>query len=260
MSLLSWLADRLILCPTTEPIDPDGKHREWIATEFGRIEAWIGEYPKDSDADFELTMVKFPGTGGRAERAGVHPAEIWGKRAEVWAINPHGYGGSEGSASMKKFPAMLSGVAEHVRARTGNRPLIASGNSLGCISALYFARHYRTQGLLLRNPPPVRNMIRTRSRYAAWNFGMSRFIADEVPEELDAIENAANCPVNCLLIQSAEDTVVPVEYQDRIYDSYQGPIKKFVIDGAEHHEMIEARQQAEYFATLGRFIGGVLRR
>ena len=258
MSLLSWLADRLILCPTTQPIDSDGKRREWIETEFGRIEAWVGSYPDHVDSDFELTIVKFPGNGGRAERAGVHPAEIWRKRSEVWTINPHGYGGSEGVASLKKFPAMVAAAAQHIGAKTGDRPMIASGNSLGCISALYLARHYRVNGLLLRNPPPLRNMIRTRPRYAAWNFGMSRIIADEVPEGLDAIENAANCSVNCLLIQSAEDTVVPVEYQDRVYHAYRGPIEKFVIEGAEHHEMIEERQQDDYCTTLCRFVEDVL--
>ena len=253
MSLLSRIADRIILCPSTQPIDAQGKRREWIPTEFGRIEAWVGRYPDDGGADFDLTILKFPGTGGRAERAGVHPAEVWGLRTEVWTINPHGYGGSIGPASMNKFPAMIGAVAKHLLRDGGGRPMVVIGNSLGCISALRFAEQFEPNGLVLRNPPPVRNMIRTRPRYSAWNFGMSKIIADEVPVELDAISNAALCSPPCLLIQSARDRVVPVEYQNRIFNAYNGPIEKFVIEGADHHELVSEAQQQDYVDALRNF-------
>lgn len=253
MSLLSWIADRLILCPSTQPIDAQAKRREWIPTEFGRIEAWVGRFPNDDEPELDLTILKFPGTGGRAERAGVHPAEIWGLRSEVWTINPHGYGGSTGPASMKKFPAMILAVANHLQRNGGGRPVVVIGNSLGCVSALRFAEQFEPAGLILRNPPPVRNMIRTRPRYSAWNFGMSKVIADQVPVELDTIANAVGCTQPCLLIQSAEDQVVPVEYQDRIFNAYHGPIEKFVIEGADHHELVDEIQQQDYVEAIRRF-------
>ena len=255
MNFISRIADRLILCPTTEPIDPEGKRREWIETAFGKIEAWIGTYPAEAaPRELELTVLKFPGTGGRAERAGVHPVEIWNRKAEIWTINPHGYGASTGPASVKKFPNLIESVANHLRAPKANRKLIVTGNSLGCVSALYFAKNFKVNGLLLRNPPPVREMIRTRPRYSAWNFGFSRFIADQVPEELDAISNASQCKAACLLIQSGRDRVVPVSYQDKICDAYRGPIEKFVIQGADHHEQVKEPQQQQYFDALNRFI------
>ena len=254
MSLLSRIADRLILCPSTQPIDPDGKKRHWIDTSFGKIEAWVSTCPVDaSPQEIELTVLKFPGTAGRAERAGVHPVEIWATSAEVWTINPHGYGGSAGRASVKKFPRMVDAVASHLQQAHPNRRVFVIGNSLGCMSALYYARNFRAEGLVLRNPPPVRDMIRTRPRYSAWNLGMSSWIADQVPREMDAIDNAGHCEVNCLFIQSARDRVVPVPYQDKIFQAYRGSIEKFVIAGADHHEMVQERQQQEYFDALQRF-------
>lgn len=250
MSFLSWLADQLILCPSKHAIDFDGKRRELIDSPFGHVEAWVGRYPEDSASEVNVTVIKFPGTAGRAERAGVHPAEVWGVNAEVWTINPHGYGGSSGRASIKKFPAMASAVHRHVAAVAPDRPIVVVGNSLGCVSALYTAANHKIDALIVRNPAPVRNMIRNRPRYRAWNFGLSGFIADEVPHQLDSIANSAACTAPCLFIQSGADRVIPLPYQDLVFDAYSGPIRKFVIQGADHHELVGENQQQEYFEAL----------
>ena len=74
MTLLSKLADRLILMPSTHDIDPGDKRCQRIATPYGEVETWIGVFPDShqSTNDTELVIIKFPGTAGRAERAGVH--------------------------------------------------------------------------------------------------------------------------------------------------------------------------------------------
>ena len=250
LSFLSWLADRLILVPSRDPIDPDGKERRSIRSPAGTIETWVGCFPEEI-TEFNLVIVKFPGTAGRAERAGVHPAEIWqDRRSEIWAVNPNGYGGSQGRASVTSIPGMVESVISHVAgARPGVRILVV-GNSLGCLAALYAAANFEVAGVLLRNPPPLHQLICERPRYAAWNFGLSSFIAAEVPAELDAIANAARCEMPCLFVQSERDTVVPVGFQDCVIGQYSGTKKVFVIEGAEHHELVGEAQQDAYLDAV----------
>ena len=78
MTLLSRLADRLVLQPTTNPIDTENRERKWIETPSGKIEIWICRSPAETSTQTTpLLMLKFPGTGGRAERARNFPAHLW---------------------------------------------------------------------------------------------------------------------------------------------------------------------------------------
>ncbi|MEM9412234.1 MAG: alpha/beta hydrolase, partial [Planctomycetota bacterium] len=244
MPLLSWLADRLILCPTVHPIEAgDEKRREVIPVADSFIEAWVGEHvPESNFALNQLAILKFPGTAGRAERAGVHPAEMLRRfQSEIWTINLPGYGGSPGAASIKKMAdcasASYSFVSEKLRC-----PVLVSGNSLGCLSALYVAANFSVAGLILRNPPPIHELIRTRPRYAAWSLGLSKWIANEVPRELDAVKNATTVECPCLFVQSEQDKVVPTKYQDLIINQFKGQKKVLVIPGADHHEPLGDEQ------------------
>lgn len=254
MSVISWIADRLILCPSTHSIDPEGKRRELIATTDGQIEAWVGQYSNNSAKSTELVVLKFPGTSGRAERSSVHPVEIWNVPAEIWTINQKGYGGSSGPASIKYFPNSSRAAFEHIKGIYPNLPIVVTGNSLGCISALYLAANESVLAVLLRNPPPVQQMIKSRPKYSAWNFGLSRVIADEVPNELDCIENAKKASAPCLFIQSEKDRVVPVKYQNLILDAYRGPKRLFQIRDADHHETISECESEPYIGAV-RWLG-----
>ena len=250
MSFLSRLADRLILCPSTHPIDPEGKRREVVTSGPGKVECWVGAYPQAA-TEFDLVVIKFPGTGGRAERARIHPAEVWPDlRTEVWTVNQKGYGGSDGPASIQNFVDTSLSVFDHVvNARKGVH-VVAMGNSLGCISALHLAARRDVVGIMLRNPPALQQMICTRPRYAAWNFGLSRWIAAQVPDELDSVANAARCTAPCLFVQSELDRVVPVEYQNQIIAAYSASKRVFSIAGADHHELVTEHQQEEYLDAL----------
>ena len=98
MSLLAKIADRLILCPSTDPIDAGENRREIVFSSDGvEIEAWVsrwGDFENVSPSE-RLVVMKIPGTGGRAERGSVHPCELMIgpdkesalKAAEVWTLN-----------------------------------------------------------------------------------------------------------------------------------------------------------------------------
>ena len=251
MSLLSWIADRLILVPSVHPIDPEGKIRVEVKTKFGFVELWKNFYTHEESGLGKLRILKFPGTAGRAERSGVHPAELlMDFQSELLTLNPHGYGGSSGTAAIKSFPGVADTVFDFLHESDESLPLLVVGNSLGCVSALYLAARYPVTAVMLRNPPPIHQLISTRPRYASWNFGMSKYIANEVPTELDSVANATQATMPCLFVQSEKDRMVPVKYQNLIIDAYAGPKRVFVISNADHHELVGENQQNGYVESI----------
>ncbi len=251
--MLARIADKLILQPTRDPIDTEDRQRHWIDTETGGVEAWAVRTETGDRSDIDLLAIKFPGTGGRAERGGPHPFELWPElNAEVWTINHAGYGGSAGNASMQNLAGTCDHVWTHVTDIHPEIPIVLIGNSLGCLSALYLSARRPAAGLFLRNPVPIHQMISTRPRYNWWNFGMARLLANQIPAELDAVKNArdSNCPL--LMVRSERDRVVPEKYQLQILESYAGQKTQFVIVGADHHHGIDESQYVDYRETLNK--------
>ncbi|MFN9540228.1 MAG: alpha/beta hydrolase [Planctomycetota bacterium] len=285
MSLFSRLADRLILCPTTEAIDPEDRVRELLHGEDWQCELWGKRWEPnwqgleqrrgaaDPQADVlatavdqarlrlaerlartspqEWAVLKFPGTGGRAERAGPHPLELWPNASgEVWAVNPPGYGTSGGTAAVRFMPQVAAASWEFVRRRHPQLPTLLVGNSLGGTSALHLAARHEVSALFLRNPPPIHQMIRRRPRYNWWSLGAARWVAAEFPASFDAVANAARCRAPALFVQSERDRLVPVSYQQEIIEAYAGPKRVFVISGADHHESLPDDQLPAYLEAL----------
>ena len=67
----------MILQPTTDPISTDGKARRAFTFAEGTFEVWVQRTESEPADDPHLFVLKFPGTGGRAERMSEHPAEVW---------------------------------------------------------------------------------------------------------------------------------------------------------------------------------------
>lgn len=261
MSLLSKIADRLVLCPSQHPVDSGDNRRELIRTDNNiEIETWVSSFGdfENTPASQRLIVLKIPGTGGRAERSSIHPAELLTDSksgsefaaAETWTLNHRGYGGSTGPASLENFVATLESFHDHIESLYPDETKITVGNSLGCLSALYLASRKRISGMLLRNPPPLKRLISKRLKYNWWNFGAAKWIANKIPDELGAIENAANarCPV--LFVTSEKDRLVPVEYQQQIIDVYGGESRQFIMEGADHGDLLPEHQQSDYVAAI----------
>lgn len=252
MTLLSRIADRLILHPTTHFIETQDKERKWIETATGKVEIWIVETPAVASTDHDsLLMLKFPGTGGRAERAGGFPAQLWPDfQTETWTINHRGYGESSPPASIQNFTESCDAFWNAAVQQFPDRKVLIYGNSLGCISALYLAARHSVAGLFLRNPPALAQMIATRPRYRNWSFGFSKWIANQVPDQLDSVANAAKCKAPCLFVCSEKDTVVPPEYQNLVIDSFQGPQQSFTIQDGDHADPIPDHQQDDFISAI----------
>jgi pimeloyl-ACP methyl ester carboxylesterase len=116
---------------------------------------------------------------------------------------------------------MATAAVVAIREAAGERPIVAEGFSLGCIAALYLGAHGRVDGLLLRNPPPLRELIHYRTSW--WTPGLvPALVARGIPEAIDSVGNAAGCKVPALFVTASQDQVVPAEYQYRIIDAYGG--------------------------------------
>lgn len=245
MPLRLRLANRLILCDTQHPIDPEQRRREVIPCGDDQMEAWVFQYGKSPD----IVCLKFPGTGGRAEQAGPHPCEIISSEFEVWTINPPGYGSSTGQACVSKMVATSEAAWLAVEKRAAGRPIVVTGNSLGCMYALYVASRYPVAGMLLRNPAPVHQLI--KGEYSWWNAGLAaRFIASQVPQAMDAVANARLCKAPALFVMSGADRRVPVQYQKMVIDQYQGPHATFLVPGADHDHPIPEALVDDYVQSV----------
>lgn len=238
MSWLSRLADRLVLQPSTHPVDSGELEREWIPTASGKLEAWVTRC-NPSSTSRSVLLVKFPGTGGRAERSTPNPAHFWTEvQSEVWTINPFGYGGSSGPATLQRYPEMVEVVYQTLRERFPEHRMVVYGSSLGSISALAMARRFPVDGVYLRNPVPIHQLISNRPRYVWPSLGLSRHVARQIPQYLDAVANAGGATAPCLFVMSECDRLVPPQFQARIMDNYAGEKRIFGIPGADHQDSI----------------------
>ena len=248
-SMLSRLADKIILLPTTDPIPTDGKTRRELTFGAGTFEVWAQRTVSELAVAPDFFVLKFPGTGGRAERMSQHPAEVWQDlSAEVWTVNPPGYGTSGGRASLRFIAAVASAAYDELAKRAEGRPIVVTGNSLGCVAALFLAANRDVGGLLLRNPPPLRQLI--IGHHGWWNFGLSRFIAEKVPTELCSAANASRARAPALFITSERDRTIPPHYQQQIVDAYAGQRRVMVLLGADHATPIDEEQADEYLQHL----------
>jgi pimeloyl-ACP methyl ester carboxylesterase len=220
--LAGRLADRLILGPTRHEIAASGRSAIRVPCGAGHLELWVQGRGAEETESAGPCVLKFPGTESRAEDAESLALHCWRDLGvTLWSVNPPGYGNSSGAASLANIPAMAIAAVEAMRQETGHRPIIAEGGSLGCVAALYLAAQGRVDGLLLRNPPPLREVVRARTGW--WSLGLVPVLLERgIPEAIDSIRNAAAAKVPAVFVTAYQDRVVPLACQYRIIDAYGG--------------------------------------
>jgi len=202
--------------------------------EGGELEVWVHRVGADTQRAPDLYLLEFPGTASRAEHCTDFVEDCWSQRCvEIWAVNPPGYGNSSGTASLKKLPAMAERVLEEVRKLSGDIPVIAAGGSLGSVSALYLAAHHTVEGVVVQNPPALRELILAQSGW--WHYKwLTRSIAAQIPHELDSLANARRATVPAVFVSAQQDRIVPARIQRQIIDAYKGPLKVLSMPDAGH--------------------------
>ena len=244
--MLSKLTDRLILAPSRDHLDSEDKRRRELPLREGvSLEMYC---ERTGDERPNLIVVKFPGAGGRAERSTAHPADQWPHASDVWTVNPPGYGRAQGAPSLRWLPSVAETATAQALREAAGRPVILVGNSLGCVAALYAGARLPVAGLLLRNPPPLRQVI--RRRFGLATLGMAELVASRIPAALCSLENAARCTAPALFISSQRDRVVPTRLQRRIVAEYQGPRKVLALPSAGHATPISDEEAEPYRRRL----------
>jgi hypothetical protein len=246
------LPDHLILFPTRTPINAGGALRKTIPFEDGQLEAWIAQSQlARAKGNADLYVLRFYGNADRAERWPAAEAEMWNDRAvEVWGMNYPGFGGSTGPARLSKIgPAALAAFDE-IRRRAGDRPIVPFGTSIGATAALHIAAQRSVAGLILQNPPPLREMI--LRRFGWWNLWLlAGPVALQIPKDLDSIENAKEIHAPAIFLLAERDEVVPPRYHRLVVDAYVGEKRLISLSGTYHNDPIEGSGLAELNNALG---------
>ena len=260
--LLSSLADRLVFSPSRHELFSYGKSRRLVPWDDGQIEVWLERTTGDaSDGGTGFAgppepacfILKFNGKAARAERTCLDPLDQWSDLpGEIWSVNPPGYGGSTGRASLRSLAPAAEAVFDDLVDVAAGRPIFIAGNSLGTASALYLAARYGHSGLIagliLRNTPPLKELI--TGNYAWRSLGLSRYVAREVPGELDAVANAAGACVPAVFLMSGLDTTVPPKYQRLVFRAYAGPRRRVILPRAGHNLRFSRPERQEYALAL----------
>ncbi len=251
----SHLPDRLLLFPTTAPIPAGGAARRTLAWAGGELEIWTATSPfargRATGGQPDVFVLRLYGNADRPERWVASEAEEWNGRAvEVWGMNYPGFGGSTGPARVRKVgPAALAAFDALKAAAGPDRPILVSGTSLGATAALHVAAHRPAAGLLLHNPPALRQIV--LRQFGWWNLWLlAGPVAWQLPADLDSVANARRVRAPAVFLLAEQDEIVLPKYQRLVVAAYAGEKRVITLRGANHNSPIAGAAVAELHGAL----------
>jgi pimeloyl-ACP methyl ester carboxylesterase len=232
------LADSLILFPSTHPIQTYGARAEIFEYPDGKLEIWRVRTKAALHRRPDVYLLTFWGNGDRADGEVGGIANSWGQRAvEIWGVNYPGYGRSTGPARLDRLALTGERALALARKEAHGRPIIIFGASLGTTVALHLSATRHVDGLMLNNPPPLRQLL--VGHFGWWNLWiLARHVASEVPPELDSIKNARATHAPAVFFLSDHDRLVPPKYHRMVSDAYAGPKQIRILHDAGHNSPI----------------------
>lgn len=190
---------------------------------------------KRGDDSSPRKIVLFHGNAGHAlHRA--HLAESIGRAdpgAQILILEYPGYGAREGKPSEKSLVDSATAALESM----GDLKPVVVGISLGTGVASQMAAH--SQGLVLITP--FDSLISAARHHYPW-LPVDIMMADRF-DSASALESRS-LPV--FIVAGSEDQVTPVSLAHSLHDSYQGPKKLKIIDGAGHNDVTSALGTQEW--------------
>jgi len=204
-------------------------------------------------------VLRFYGNADRAERWVGLEAEEWNNRAvEIWGMNYPGFGGSTGPSRLSRIgPAALTAFDELQRHANSNS-IVLYGASLGTCAALHVAAHRPVAGLILHNPPPLRQII--LRQFGWWNLWLlAGPIALQIPRDLDSVANAKAIRTPAIFLLAEKDEVVAPRYHRLVVDAYAGEKRLISLPGAFHNTPIEDTGLVDFYSTLDWLLPGTTR-
>ena len=109
---------------------------------------------------------------------------------------------------------------------------------IGSAVALHVAANRDVRGLVLHNPPPLRQII--LRNYGWWNLWLiAGPVAMQIPRQLDSLANAKRIHAPALFLLAENDEIVPPRFQRLVVDSFAGEKRVIRLPGAHHNSPIE---------------------
>lgn len=241
-------ADQLLLFPTTNRIDSDGATRAAIPFEKGELEIWAARSRLGKQRnDVDIYVLRFYGNADRAERWVAREADAFGERAvEVWGVNYPGFGGSSGRADLAKTSGAGVTAFDYLKTKSGNKPIVLYGASIGTTVALHVAASRQVAGMLLHNPTPLRQLILWK--YGWWNLWLlAGPVVLHIPRDLDSIANAKEVRAPAVFLLAEKDDLVTPRFQRLVVDAYAGDKRTIVLPGAHHNSVLEGIIMADVY-------------
>ena len=248
---LAPLPDRLVLFPTTNRIEAGAAVRKQIPFESGELEVWTARSRlAEQRGQPQVYILRFYGNADRADRWVAAEAEMWNNRAvEVWGMNYPGFGGSTGPARLARLGPAALAAFDALKQIAGDRPIIVFGASLGTTTALHVAAHRKIAGLILHNPPALRQII--LRQFGWWNLWLfAGPMARKIPSDLDSIENAKAVRAPAIFLLAEKDEVVAPKFQRLVVDAYAGEKRIIPLPGAGHNSPVEGTGLANFHHAL----------
>jgi pimeloyl-ACP methyl ester carboxylesterase len=251
MIALAPLPDRLVLFPTTDRIDAGAAIRKPIPFDSGELEIWTAASKlAQQRGQPEIYVLRFYGNADRAERWVAAEAEMWDNRAvEVWGMNYPGFGSSTGPARLARLGPAALAAFDALKSAAGDRPIILFGASLGTTTALHVAAHRKIAGLILHNPPALRQII--LRQFGWWNLWLlAGPLAQNIPADLDSIANAKAIRVPAIFLLAEKDEVVAPRFQRLVVEAYAGEKRVISLIRANHNSPVEGAGLTSFHTAL----------
>ena len=270
--IFGHLPDHLILFPTRSPIDAGAAARRTIPFENGDLEIWTEQSQSArQQGRADVFILRFYGNADRADRWPAMEAEMWNDRAvEIWGMNYPGFGGSAGPARLARIGPAADAAFDELRHHAASKsavesavpsrpslgsvlrtadttaPIVLFGTSIGATAALHLAASRPTEiaGLILQNPPPLREMI--LRQFGWWNLWLlAGPIALQIPRDLDGIANARASRTPAIFLLAEKDEIVATRFHRLVVQAYAGEKRIIELRGAHHNDPVDGTALAD---------------
>lgn len=248
---LAPVLDRLVLFPSTNRVFTGTAVRKPIPFGDGELEIWTAASAlAQKQGAPEIYVLRFYGNADRADRWVAAEAEMWNDRAvEVWGMNYPGFGGSTGPARLARLGPAALATFDALERQAGNRPIVVFGASLGTTTALHVAAHRKVAGLILHNPPALRQMI--LRQFGWWNLWLlAGPLSQKVPGDLDSVANARTIRTPAIFLLAENDEIVAPKFQRLVAEAYSGEKRILPLPGAGHNSPLDAAAVANFHQAL----------
>lgn len=255
--------DHLILFPSQGNLGSIGGTRRTLPFGGGELEIWTARSgggrlvsaPRQPAARPtrpapDVYILRFYGNADRADpNVGPEALEWSLGPVEFWGVNYPGYGGSTGPAALAKVGPAALAAFDALQRESAGKPILVFGTSLGTTAALHVAAHRNVAGVILQNPPPIRQII--LRQFGWWNLWLlAGPLATRIPAALDSVANAQAVHAPGIFLLAEKDDLVKPRYQQLVVAAYAGEKRVITQPGARHNEPLDGATTAELNAAV----------